>query len=245
VSFAVSALLRYAISAVAFVLALAIMGFDLTRVTVLAGALGVGIGFGLQNIVNNFISGIILLFERPIQVNDIAKVDDLMGTVKEVGVRSTVIRTFDGAEVIVPNADFISKVVVNWTKSDRRRRAEIDVGVAYGTDPDRVIEILETAARSREEVVADPQAFAVFTGFGDSSLNFRLYLWLADLSNMLLTPSAIRAQILRALNEAGIEIPFPQRDVRVTVAPAANRTQEATRGPLPPTAEPLPTHSEP
>jgi len=218
---AISTLLRYAIAAVAFVLALAVMGFDLTRVTVLAGALGVGIGFGLQNIVNNFISGIILLFERPIQVNDIAQVDQLMGTIKAVGVRSTIIRTFDGAEVIVPNADFISKSVVNWTKSDRRRRAEIDVGVAYGADPDRIIEILETVALSHDEVIKDPAAFAVFTGFGESSLNFRLYVWLADLSDMLQTPSTIRSELLRALTGAGIGIPFPQRDIRVTLSPPA------------------------
>ncbi len=219
-SIAIATLFRYAIGATAFLLALAVMGFDLTRVSVLAGALGVGIGFGLQNVVNNFISGIILLFERPIQVNDIAQVDNLLGTVKEVGVRSTVIRTPDGAEVIVPNGEFIAKSVVNWTKSDRRRRAEIDVGVAYGTDPDRVIEILEAAARSNDEVLKEPDAFAIFTGFGDSALNFRLYVWLADVANLLNAPSAIRAEILRALDKAGIEIPFPQRDIRVTLAPS-------------------------
>ena len=227
-SIAIATLFRYAIGAAAFFLALAVMGFDLTRVSVLAGALGVGIGFGLQNVVNNFISGIILLFERPIQVNDIAQVDNLLGTVKEVGVRSTVIRTPDGAEVIVPNADFISKSVVNWTKSDRRRRAEIDVGVAYGTDPDRVIEILEAAARNNDEVLKEPDAFAIFTGFGDSALNFRLYVWLADVANLLNAPSAIRAEILRALDKAGIEIPFPQRDIRVTLAPSVGLAMPST-----------------
>jgi small-conductance mechanosensitive channel len=217
-SFAISKVLQYAIIVAGFLLALSAMGFDLTRVTVLAGALGVGIGLGLQNIANNFISGLILLFERPIKVNDIAKIEETIGTVKEVGIRSTVVQTFDGAEVIVPNADLMSKTVVNWTKSNRRRRAEIDVGVAYGSDPGAVIGILDDVAQSSNDVLADPQPQATFTGFGDNSLNFRLYVWLADLSNMLSTPSALRQQILHRLEDAGIEIPFPQRDIRVTMA---------------------------
>jgi small-conductance mechanosensitive channel len=188
---------------------------------VLAGAVGVGIGLGLQSIVNNFLSGLILLFEQPIKINDIAKVDDLMGTVRELGVRATVIETFDGAEVIVPNSDFISKTVTNWTKSNRRRRAEIEVGVAYGTDPQMVLDILNRSAQAHEEVMKDPEPFAVFVGFGDSSLNFRLYVWLTDLSEVIRTPGHIRQQILNELNAAGIEIPFPQRDVRVTMSPAS------------------------
>ena len=226
-SFAISKVLGYCVIVAGFLLALAAMGFDLTRVTVLAGALGVGIGLGLQNIANNFVSGIILLFERPINVNDIAKVDETIGTVKEIGIRSTVLQTFDGAEVIVPNADFIAKTVLNWTKSNRRRRAEIDIGVAYGTEPAKVLEILETAANSHDDVMQDPVPLATFTGFGDSSLNFRLYVWLSDVSNILSTPSLLRRQILEALNGAGIEIPFPQRDIRVTMSATA---QEPGRG---------------
>jgi small-conductance mechanosensitive channel len=217
-SFALSKVLSYAIIVVGFLLALSAIGFDITRVTVLAGALGVGIGLGLQNIANNFVSGIILLFERPVQVNDIAKVDETLGTIKEIGIRSTIIQTFDGAEVIVPNADFMAKTVLNWTKSNRFRRAEIDVGVAYGTDTGKVLDILNAAARSHESVLNDPEPFATFCGFGDSSLNFRLYVWVSDLQNYLRVPSAIRQQILSELNSAGVEIPFPQRDVRVTMS---------------------------
>jgi small-conductance mechanosensitive channel len=219
ISFAISKLLRYALAVVGFVFAIVVMGFDVTKVTILAGALGVGIGFGLQTIVNNFVSGLILLFERPININDVATVDNLMGTVRQLGIRSTVIETFDGAEVIVPNADLVSKTVTNWTKSNRRRRAEIDVGVAYGTDADTVLGILEKIARSRKEVMEDPEPFAVFTGFGDSALNFRLYVWLSDLSEVLRTPGRIRQQILHELTAADIQIPFPQRDVRVTLSP--------------------------
>ena len=213
-AFAISKLVRYAIAVIGFLFAIVIMGFDLTSVTVLAGAVGVGLGFGLQNIFNNFFSGLIMLLEQPIRVNDIAKVSDLIGTVREVGIRATVIETFDGAEVIVPNADFISKTVLNWTKSNRRRRAEIDVGVAYGSEPKQVLEILEAAA-GIEGVAQDPKSFAIFTGFGESSLNFRLYVWVTDLSDILVVPSQIRQTILDKLAEASITVPFPQRDVRI------------------------------
>jgi potassium efflux system protein len=216
-AFAISKLLRYSIAVAGFLFAIVVMGFDLTSVTVLAGALGVGIGFGMQNIVNNFISGLILLLEQPIKVNDVTKVGDLMGTVREVGIRSTLIETFDGAEVIVPNADLISKTVLNWTKSNRRRRVEIDVGVAYGTDPQTMIELLQSVAADCEEASNDPAPMAIFTGFGDSSLNFRLYVWLQDLSNILVVSSRLRKDILARLEEADIEVPFPQRDIRVVM----------------------------
>jgi potassium efflux system protein len=217
-AYAASKILSYIIVVAGVLFAIAAMGFDITQVTLLAGALGVGIGFGLQNIVNNFFSGLILLFEQPIKINDIAAVDNLMGKVKAMNIRSTVIETFDGAEVIVPNGDFISKTVTNWTKSNRRRRVEIDVGVAYGTESQKVLDILESVAQGHGEVTHDPPPFAIFTGFGDSSLNFRLYVWLEELSQILTTPSRIRQEILDALIEAGIEIPFPQRDIRVTMA---------------------------
>jgi small-conductance mechanosensitive channel len=227
-AFAISKLVRYAIAVVGFLFAIVVIGFDLTSVTVLAGAVGVGLGFGLQNIFNNFFSGLIMLLEQPIRVNDIAKVDELMGKVREVGFRATVIETFDGAEVIVPNADFISKTVLNWTKSNRRRRAEIDVGVAYGSDTKQVLEILEASAADMDGVAGDPKSFAIFTGFGDSSLNFRLYVWVVDLSDILTVPSRIRQTILEKLDDAGITVPFPQRDVHIRVPPDAK---------LPPLAE--------
>lgn len=223
-AFAISKLLRYAIIVIGFLFAIVVMGFDLTSVTVLAGAVGVGLGFGLQNIFNNFFSGLILLLEQPIKINDVAKIGDLIGTVKEVGIRATLVETFDGAEVIVPNADFISKTVLNWTKSNRRRRMEIDVGVEYGTDTDTVIRILDEAAADSEYVSDDPKSFAVFTGFGDSSLNFRLYAWLTDLSDRLVAASKIRQTILQGLAAESITVPFPQRDVRVVLSGECNVT---------------------
>jgi small-conductance mechanosensitive channel len=230
-AFAISKLVRYVIAVIGFLFAIVVMGFDLTSVTVLAGAVGVGLGFGLQNIFNNFFSGLIMLLEQPIRVNDIAKVDELIGTVREVGIRATVIETFDGAEVIVPNADFISKTVLNWTKSNRRRRAEIDVGVAYGSEPREVLEILESAAAEIDGVARNPDSFAIFTGFGDSSLNFRLYVWVTDLSDILVVPSRIRQTILDKLADADITVPFPQRDVRIitpTDVPLVAQTSDDT-----------------
>jgi small-conductance mechanosensitive channel len=230
-TFAISKLLRYAIAVLGFVFALAVMGFDLTKVTVLAGALGLGIGFGLQNIVQNFISGLILLFERPIKINDITEVDKFMGTVKEMNIRSTVIETADGAEVIVPNADLVTKTVTNWTKSNRRRRAEIDVNVAYGSDPQAVLDILERIAKSHEDVLSDPESFAAFVGFGEGWLSFRLYFWLTDLTEVLRTPTRIRQEILEALEAAGIDIPYPLRDVRITMLAGAQVPDAVLPGP--------------
>jgi potassium efflux system protein len=139
--------------------------------------------------------------------------------VKRIGVRSSTVRTFEGAEVIVPNADLISKDVTNWTLSDRRRRLEIDVGVAYGSDPERVVRLLEAAARDVKEVVEDPASRAWFSGFGDSSLNFRLHAWIDSYDLGIPAQSALRVEILKKLNQNGIEIPFPQRDINIRSAP--------------------------
>ncbi len=135
VSYALSNLVQYAVLTIGFFLALAVAGFDLTKATILAGALGVGVGFGLQNIVNNFVSGLILLFERPVQVGDAITVGTVGGQVKHIGIRSSTVRTWDGAEVIFPNSALIADPVTNWTLSDRKRRLTLTVGVAYGTDP--------------------------------------------------------------------------------------------------------------
>ena len=133
--YAISTLTRYVVLFLGFLLAIAATGIDLDRIALLAGALGVGIGFGLQNVVNNFVSGLILLFERPVQLGDTVQLGDLWGEVRRIGIRSSLVRTFDGAEVIVPNGDLISQQVTNWTLSDRNRRVEVKVGVAYGSSP--------------------------------------------------------------------------------------------------------------
>jgi small-conductance mechanosensitive channel len=220
--FTISTTVRYAIIFSGFALALGAAGIDLSRVTLLAGALGVGIGFGLQNLVSNFVSGLILLFERPVQVGDYVDVGSLVGEVRRIGMRSSTVLTAEGAEVVVPNADLISKSVINWTLSNRRRRIEIRVGVAYGSDPERVIELLLQAATDHPEALTDPAPAAYFVGFGDSSLDFTLHVWVARFEQGFSLQSAVRRAVARLLAGAGIEVPFPQRDLNVkSVTPNA------------------------
>jgi small-conductance mechanosensitive channel len=219
--FTITTTARYAILVAGIVLAFSAAGISLSKVTLLAGALGVGLGFGLQNLVSNFVAGLILLFERPIQVGDVVDVG-FVGTVARIGMRSSTVRTAEGAEVIVPNGDLISKSFTNWTLSDRRRRVEIKVGVAYGTDPEKVIALLLQAASDHPEALADPAAAAYFVGFGDSSIDFVLHVWAARFEQALSLQSAVRRAVNRLFGEAGIEIPFPQRDVNLKgpIAPA-------------------------
>jgi small-conductance mechanosensitive channel len=230
VSFALATFTRYAILVVGFVIAMGALGFSLDRVTLMLSAVGVGIGFGLQSVVNNFVSGVILLFERPIRVGDRVQLDDLYGTVTTIGIRASKVRNFDGADVMVPNGDFISARVINWTFADRKRRVPLPVGVAYGTKPRRVIELLEEVARSHPEVVHDPEPVVLFRGFGDSSLDFEIRAftegdWLVVMSDLALATS-------EALEAAGIAIPFPQRDLHLRNLPELRETlKEVVRPP--------------
>jgi small-conductance mechanosensitive channel len=212
---AISASVHYVVVALAILFASTVAGFDLTKLTIILGALGVGIGFGLQNIINNFIWGLILLFERPLQVGDDVLVGELMGTVRKIGIRASIVRTYEGSEVIVPNGDLISQQVVNYTLSDRRRRLEITVGLAYGSDPERAIDVVTRAAQADERVLSFPAPLVLFDRFGDSSLDFRVLFWVGDFDHSLGTRSAVGIQIEKALKEAGFTIPFPQRDVHV------------------------------
>jgi potassium efflux system protein len=212
---AVSLLLRISIITIGFLIAVAAAGLQLDKLAIVLGAFGVGIGFGLQNIFNNLVSGIILAFERPIKDGDIIEVGSLLGIVKEIGIRSSVIRTYDGSEVIVPNGNLISNELINWTRSDLRRRGEVNVGVAYGTDPRKVISLLLEAARNYDHVLRDPEPLALFTGFGDSSLDFRLLFWIADADMRYVLQSEMAVRVNQAITDAGITIPFPQRDLHV------------------------------
>ncbi len=218
--YALSTLLHYAVLLFGFLLAVAATGVNLDRLAFLAGAFGVGIGFGLQNVVNNFVSGLILLFERPIQRGDTVQVGTLWGEVKRIGIRASVVRTFDGAEVIVPNGNLISEQVTNWTLSDRDRRIVVDVGVAYGTDPERVLEILRGACEAHSEIMSTPAPLCIFRGFGESSLDFQVRAWITDFDRGLTVQSELGVAIHHALAEAGIEIPFPQRDLHLRSADA-------------------------
>ena len=193
------------------------------QLAVLAGALGVGIGFGLQNIVNNFVSGFILIFEQPIKVGDRIEISSLSltGEVRRIGIRSSTIRTFDGADVVVPNSNLIQSEVINWTLSDSKRRFQVDVGVKYGTDPTRVIELLRSVADAAPRVLRHPEPVVLFTGFGDSSLNFSVRMWSATFEDSIVLRSELALAINDALKAAGIEIPFPQRDLHLRSVEAA------------------------
>jgi len=167
-------LIHYSILIVGFVVLLNLLGFELTKLTIIGGALGVGIGFGLQAIVNNFASGLILLFERPIKVGDTVQIGNDLGEVKKLGLRATVVSTFDNAEIVIPNSNLITAPVTNWTLSGRKARLKVPVGVAYGTDIQKVLEILMHCAHENTQVITQPQPNALFLAFGASSLDIEL-----------------------------------------------------------------------
>ncbi|HSF14362.1 MAG TPA: mechanosensitive ion channel domain-containing protein [Vicinamibacteria bacterium] len=215
----ISKLARYTIVFIGLVVALVAAGIELNRLALLAGALGVGIGFGLQNIVNNFVSGIILLFERPIQSGDTIELDTVFGKVSRIGIRSSTVRTFEGAEVIVPNAHLIDGRLINWTYSDRLRRLEVRVGVAYGSRPQAVLDTLLQVAKKHDEILQEPVPYAIFDGFGESSLDFTLRAWTANFDDFLRIRSELAVGVHDALMRAGFEIPFPQRDLHVKSVP--------------------------
>jgi len=210
---AITRVTHYAIVVFGVMIGASAAGLDFSRINLIVGALGVGIGFGLQNVVNNFVSGLILLFERPIRVGDKIQLAELFGTVKNIGMRASIVRTFQGAEVIVPNANLISAEVINWTLSDDRRRMELQIGVAYGTDPQAVIDILVGLANDHSDVLNDPEPAALFRGFGDSSLDFQLRAWTRG--DYVSVSSDLLVGVNNALTDAGIEIPFPQRDLHL------------------------------
>lgn len=204
--------------AIAIIIALSVAGFAFTNLAIIAGALSVGIGFGLQNIVNNFVSGLILLFERPIKTGDWIVAGNTEGYVKRIRMRSTLIQTFDRADVIVPNSELISAQVTNWMLYDARGRIKVPIGVAYGTDTQLVKETLLQVAKEHPNVIADgssPEPNVLFLGFGDSSLNFELRCHVTNIDNRLQCISDLNFAIDAAFRENNIEIPFPQRDVHI------------------------------
>jgi potassium-dependent mechanosensitive channel len=215
ISYAFSSLLNYVIVAFGFVLGLGVLGMDLSKVTILASAFGVGIGFGLQSVVNNFVSGLILLFERPIHVGDAIEAGDILGNVRRIGIRASVVRTWQGAEIIVPNAQFITERVTNWTLSDRQRCIDLPVGVNYSAPPRKVIEMLEAVARAHPQVLQFPAPKAYFTGFGDSSINFELRAWTDQFDQWFQIRSELAMAVYDAGHAAGMSFPFPQREVRL------------------------------
>lgn len=218
--YTITRLLSYTIYVLAGFAALSALGITFDKIAIVAGALSVGVGFGLQNIVNNFVSGIILLFEKTLRVGDFVELDNgTVGEVRAIKIRSTLIRTLSNEDILVPNSQFVSSQVTNWTLDDDYRRMAVEFGVAYGTDPHKLIAaVSEAAARHPDAVKEETKAPGViFTGFGDSSLNFKLVVWVKGelvkkpglaISNFLLL-------IHDVLKENDIEVPFPQRDLHI------------------------------
>ncbi len=223
-SYAYSRLVHYVILAVGFLVGLGVLGMDLTKVSVLAGAFGVGIGFGLQDVVNNFVCGLILLFERPVHVGDIVEVGSLQGEVRKIGIRASTVRTYQGADIIVPNSQFITANVTNWTLSDQLRRIDLPVGVNYAAAPKRVIEVLESVARANPGVLEKPPPQCLFMGYGDSSINFELRAWTDQFNTWRAIRSELASAVYDAVRAAGMSFPFPQREVRLLRDPDGGKS---------------------
>lgn len=207
-------LIRLAVLIVGFFAALTFSGISLDKLAIVLGALSVGIGFGLQTIVNNLVSGIILAFERPIQIGDAIEVGGRAGVVKEVGIRSSTLQSYDGSEVIIPNGDLLSQHLINWTLSDRKRRVEIIIGVAYGSDLKLVQEVLMEVLK-KNEILSLPEPKVFVQNFADSSVEFRLLFWVSNFDTWLGVRNQVMLDTYEAFDTSGIEIPFPQRDIHV------------------------------
>jgi small-conductance mechanosensitive channel len=216
VSDSIGTIFRYSIIGIGFITIFQSAGFDLSTLGLLAGALGVGIGFGLQNVTNNFISGIIILFERPIKVGDRIEVGDINGDVYSISMRSTTVITNDNISVIVPNSEFINSAVINWSHNDRRVRFKFPLGVSYNENPERVRKLVLEVAKEHPGVLDEPAPDLWFEGYGDSSLDFNLTVWTSD---FIQRPKVLKSELYYAVfkkfGEHKIEIPFPQRDLHL------------------------------
>ncbi len=220
VRIAIGSIVKYALLTIGFVIILQTAGIDLSSITILFGALGVGIGFGLQNITNNFVSGLIILFERPIKVGDRIEVSGIAGDVVDISMRATTIVTNDNISIIVPNSEFISSTVINWSHTDRNVRFNFPVGVSYREDPLKIRDLLLDIALDHPGILKEPRPDVLFTEYGDSALMFNLRVWTSEYVNR---PGVLKSQlyyeISRRFREAGVEIPFPQRDIHIKEMP--------------------------
>jgi small-conductance mechanosensitive channel len=214
--YAIHKISGYIFITLGFFIALQINNVNLSSLAVIAGAIGVGVGFGLQNIINNFVSGLIILAERPITIGDRIEVGSVLGQVTQISLRSTTVVTNDNISIIVPNSDFISHAVTNWSHGDPRVRFRLPVGVAYGTDPQKLRRVLLEVAAEHPMVLHEPPPEVFFIGFGESSLDFELAVWTAEMTSR---PRRFRSELYYAmekkLRENKIEAPFPQRDLHL------------------------------
>ena len=218
IGLSITRLVHYAVVLLGVLLALVTLGFKLTNLTIIASALSVGIGFGLQTIVNNFVCGLILLFERPVKVGDIIQLGEQWATIRDIGLRATTIQTFDRSDIVVPNSDLVTNQVTNWTLADRNMRLILSVGVAYGSDVPVVLQTLEECTRENSHILKDPAPSIFFMGFGDSSLDFQLRVWIDDINYINVVRSELNQEIDCKFRERDIEIPFPQRDLHLRSA---------------------------
>jgi small-conductance mechanosensitive channel len=224
-------LFGYAGLIVAALVGVSALGFDLSNLAIIAGALSVGVGFGLQGVVNNFVSGLILLFERPVKTGDWIVTASGEGIVRRIGVRSTEIETFERASIIIPNSELVASTVTNWTHKNAIGRVSVAVGVAYRSDPEKVRDVLLDCARAHAKILAHPAPFVVWRDFGPSALDFELRGFVRDIADGLQVRTDLRFAIFKAFREAGIEIPFPQQDIHIkSVAATAARDQGGARG---------------
>jgi small-conductance mechanosensitive channel len=213
-------------------MALSVLGFPLSNLTLMAGGLGVGIGFGLKDILNNFVSGLILLYERPVKVGDMLSVDQQWGRVKAIRVRSTVLETLDGNVMIIPNSQIISGKILNWTHDDSEtNRLTLNVGVAYGSDVRKVTRILLDICHANPRVMQDPAPKCAFKSYGGSSLDFAIWVHLRTPADRIPATHELNTAILEEFQENGIEIPFPQQEIFVKNWPALSRPAEISHKP--------------
>jgi potassium efflux system protein len=226
--YAIVTLCQYALITAGVLYAISTIGLQWSKLQWLVAALGVGLGFGLQEIVANFVSGIILLLERPVRVGDIVTVGDASGTVARIRIRATTILDFDRKELVVPNKEFITGRLLNWTLSNKIVRMIIPVGVAYGSDARKARELMLEAAHESEYVLDDPRPIVLFTSFGDNALALELRVYLPSMENWFNTRTGLHDAIYFKFAEAGIQISFPQRDVHLdTTAPLDIRVHQA------------------
>ncbi len=215
IQFMLSKLVQYLIVFVGIIIAFQFIGIDLTGLTVVLGFLSVGIGFGLQNITSNFIAGIILLFERPISIGDRVTVGNTEGDVRNINIRSTTIRSLNNISYIVPNSEFISSTVINWSHGDKRIRIDLDVGVSYNSELDLVLKALREAANENSNVLPTPEPEVLFKEFGESSWNMQLRVWIENPQRFYYVKSELNCAIVQKFRDYKIEIPFPQRDLHL------------------------------
>ncbi|MBO6523135.1 MAG: mechanosensitive ion channel [Balneolaceae bacterium] len=221
---------QYVIVIIGIFVSFQFLGINLTGLAVIFGFLSVGIGFGLQNVTSNFISGLIVLFERPISVGDRVEVNDIEGDVQEINIRSTKVRTLDNISIIVPNSQFVSQDVVNYSHGDPTYRLSVNVGVAYGSDLDKVLKALNEVAEESENVLKNPSHDVHLRNFGDSAWDMKLLVWIPDVKDKYAILNELNQAIVRKFREMEIEIPFPQRDINFRNAIPEEEQKRADSG---------------